>query len=106
MKKNFNCQLLYSDTDSLTYRIYTEDLYHDIQANTELNEHFNFSNYPSNSPLYSNKNKKTVLKLKDELCGCVMKEFIGLKSKVYSVTAEGKLLFQMFSAQKIKLMLL
>ena len=96
MKKNFNCDLLYSDRDSLTYKNYTQDLYHDLQANTELNKHYDFSNYPSNSPLYSNKNKKTVLRYKDELCGCVMKEFIGLKSKVYSIIAEGKLLFQIF----------
>ena len=43
MKKNFNCELLYSDTDSLAYRIYTEDLCHDLQTNTELDKHFRFS---------------------------------------------------------------
>ena len=36
MKENFACKLLYSDTDSLTYAIMTEDLYADLKNNPTL----------------------------------------------------------------------
>jgi hypothetical protein len=45
---------------------------------------FDNSDYPKNHALYDNKNKKVVLKFKDELSGVEMVEFVGLASKLYS----------------------
>ena len=57
------------------------------QVNQVLKNHeneFDFSNYPKDHPNYSAKNKKVIGKMKDELGGVQMKEFIGLRSKMYS----------------------
>jgi hypothetical protein len=75
--------LLFTDTDSLTYHIETEDLYKDMKDNSEL---FDFSDYCGTG--YRSKdesNKKVVGKFKDETEGIPIKEFIGLRSKMYSV---------------------
>ena len=88
MKKHLNVELLYSDTDSLTYKVFTEDLYKELAENEELKAFFDFSNYPQTSPLYSTANKKKVLLFKDELCSKVMEEFVGLKPKMYSILAQ------------------
>ena len=89
MKKHLNVELLYSDKDSLTYKVFTEHLYKELAENEELKAFFNFSNYPQTSPLYSAANKKKVLLFKDELCGKAMEEFVGLKPKMYSILAQG-----------------
>ena len=44
---------------------------------------FDNSNYLQNSPYYCNVNKKAIGKFKDEACGVLVVEFIGLKSKMY-----------------------
>ena len=74
-------RLLFTDTDSLCYEIKTDDLYKDMQENSER---FDLSNYPTNHKLFSNKNKKQLFKMKDELGGKIMTEFVGLRSKMYS----------------------
>ena len=89
MKKHLNVELLYIDTDSLTYKVFTEDLYKELAENEELKAFFDFSNYPQTSPLYSTANKRKVLLFKDELSGKVMEEFVGLKPKMYSILAQG-----------------
>ena len=99
MKENFACKLLYSDTDSLTYAIMTEDLYADLKNNPTLSKEFDFSNYPKESSLYNPTNKKKVLKFKDELAGSVMTEFVGIKSKMYSIITAG-MFFQLFYLSK------
>ena len=104
MKENFACKLLYSDTDSLTYAIMTEDLYADLKNNPTLSKEFDFSNYPKESSLYNPTNKKKVLKFKDELAGSVMTEFVGIKSKMYSIITAG-MFFQLFYLSKKNLQL-
>ena len=99
MKENFACKLLYSDTDSLTYAFMTEDLYTDLKNNPTLSKEFDFSNYPKESSLYNPTNKKKVLKFKDELAGSVMTEFVGIKSKMYSIITAG-MFFQLFYLSK------
>ena len=89
MKKHFDCSLLYSDTDSLTYEIRTIDLYKDLKESNDLNEKFDFSNYERDNNLFDDKNKMVVLKFKDELKGRPMESFCALKSKMYSITTEG-----------------
>ena len=79
------CSLLFTDTDSLCYEILTDDFYKDIQPDANL---FDFSDYPKDHVLYSEDNKKVIGKMKDELAGSVMTEFIGLRPKMYSYLKE------------------
>ena len=46
---------------------------------------FDFSDYSKNSMFHNVTNKKVVGKIKDELSGKVISEFIGLKSKMHSL---------------------
>ena len=77
-----NSKLMFTDTDSLAYMIQTNDLYADMLTDAEL---FDFSGYPRDHLCFSNDNKKVIGKMKDELNGIKMEEFIGLKAKMYSV---------------------
>ncbi len=78
-----NCKLLYTDTDAFIYEIKTHDIYQDFSEN--LNEFMDTSNYPNNHYLFSEKRKKKLGFLKDESGGKIIEEFIGLKSKLYSI---------------------
>jgi hypothetical protein len=73
--------LLFTDTDSLVYEIFTDDLYADLPAH---HEYFDFSGYPHDRPLFSNENKMVVGKMKDESTGHIMTEYVGLRPKMYS----------------------
>ena len=46
---------------------------------------FGFSEYPADLKLYDSTNKKVLGKMKDEFKGQIITEFIGLKSKMYSL---------------------
>ena len=83
IKKKYSdgAQLLFTDTDSLTYHIKTEDAYHDFLGDQEL---FDNSVYPENSGFYFKENKEVIGKFKDEAAGEPIVEFVGLKSKMYS----------------------
>ena len=83
IKKRYGnrAKLLFTDTDSLTYEIETEDLYKDFWNDKDM---FDNSDYPENSPYFCNANKKVIGKFKDEACGVPTVEFVGLKSKMYS----------------------
>ena len=74
---------MFTDTDSLFYEIKTDDVYEDLLKDKELHV-FDNSNYPENSAFFSNENKMVIGKMKDEAAGMVIKEFIGLRSKMYS----------------------
>ena len=74
--------LLFTDTDSLTYQIQTDNVYEDFYADKHL---FNFSGYEKESPFYNNENKKVIGKMKDELNGEFIEEFVGLNVKMYSL---------------------
>ena len=45
---------------------------------------FNFSNYSTGSKYYDDSNKLVDDNMKDETTGVAIKEFVGLKPKVYS----------------------
>ena len=74
-------KLLFTDTDSLTYEIETEDAYQDFRCDKVK---FENSDYPENSTFYFKTNKKVIGKMKDEAAEMPIKEFIGLRSKMYS----------------------
>ena len=88
-KPNLEVQLLYSDTDSFIYAVKTEHLYEYFKF---FQPDFDFSNYPSDHPLYSEENKKVVLKMKGEMGGKIVKEFVALKPKFYSILDKGELI--------------
>ena len=46
---------------------------------------FDFSNYSKDSEFFDDTNKKVIGKMKDEYGGYIINEFIGLKSKMYSI---------------------
>ena len=77
-------KLLFSDTDSLMYEIQTEDFYKDISG--DVKNKFDTSDYPENHPsgIPTGINKKVLGKMKDEAAGKIIKEFVGLRAKLYS----------------------
>ena len=77
-------KLLFSDTDSLMCEIQTEDFYKDISG--DVKDRFDTSNYPENHPsgIPTGINKKVLGKMKDEAGGKTIKEFVGLRAKLYS----------------------
>ena len=46
---------------------------------------FDFSNYSKDSTFFNETNKKFIGKMKDEFGGVIVDEFVGLKSKMYSM---------------------
>ena len=44
-----------------------------------------FSNYSKDSKFYDDTNKNVIAKMKDEYGGAITDQFIGLKSKMYSI---------------------
>ena len=93
MKKNFDCTLLYSDTDSFVYEIRTDDFYGDLRKNEQVKTLFDFSNMPTSNPLHNKSNERETLLFKDEMAGRLIREHCALKSKLYSVLAEGNYTF-------------
>ena len=81
------CELVYTDTDSLILDIQTEDVYEDIKEHSWL---YDTSNYPKDNPLYDNRNKKVLGKMKDECGGLAIEEVVAIRPKMYSVLKEGK----------------
>ena len=82
MKKHLGAEFLFTDTDSLTYEIKSEDVYEEFFKHKHL---FDFSNYPKDSKFFDETNKKVIGKMKDEFGGVIVVEFVGLKSKMYSM---------------------
>ena len=83
MKKQYKCELLYTDTGSLLMQIYVNNLEKDfLERNIDL---FDTSNFPKDHKLYSMKNKSVVGKFKSETGHKTISEFVGLRSKMYSI---------------------
>ena len=83
--KTFNAKLLFTDTDSLVYEINDSNAYDQCFKDKHL---FDFSGYPKDSVYYDISNKKVLGKMIDELNGSKIVEFVGLKSKIYSLISE------------------
>ena len=74
--------IIMTDTYSLVYSIETDDLLNDMCHHLDL---YDTSEYPSDHPAYCTVNKKVVGKMKDEMKDHPIKEFVGLRLKMYSV---------------------
>ena len=74
---------MFTDTDNLTDEIKSEDVYEDFFKWKDL---FDFSNHSKDSKFFDDANNKKVIgKMKDEFGGVIIDEFVGLKSKMYSI---------------------
>ena len=77
-----------TDTDSLVYEIKDGNVYNQCFKDKHL---FDFSGYPKDSVYYDILNKKVLGKMKGEFNGVTISEFVGLKSKMYSlISADDK----------------
>ena len=75
-------KLLFTDTDSLVYEIKDRNDYEQCFKDKKL---FDFNGYSKDSVYYDSSNKKVLGKMKDEFNGIKINEFVGLKSKMYSL---------------------
>ena len=87
-KYGSKAKLLFTDTDSFIYEIQTEDFYKDISG--DVRDRFDTSDYPEGHPsgLPTGINKKVLGMFKDEAAGKIIKEFVGLRAKLYSYKME------------------
>ena len=83
--KTSRAKLLFTDTNSLVYEIKDGNVYEQFFKDKHL---FDFSGYPKDSVYYDSLNKYVLGKMKDELNRTKIAEFVGLKSKMYSLIAE------------------
>ena len=74
-------KLLMTDTDSLIFSVNCENFF-DKYKKLPL---FDFSNFPKNNAMYCEKNRKELLYFKDVNTNDYIKEFIGLRSKLYVI---------------------
>lgn len=86
-------KILYMDTDSFFNAVKSEDVYHDM-LEREFHNMLDTSDYPKSHILFSDKNKKVIGKMKDEVSGSIIQKFIGLGSKLYA--------FQIFNDGSVK----
>ena len=82
-------KLLFTETDSLTYHIMTEDFYKDISP--DVHTYFDMSEYPKEghpSGIPVGVNMKVLGKFKDEFHGKPVVAFRGLRAKCYAIRTE------------------
>ena len=82
LKKDFDTELLYTDTDSPAYEIKSEDVLEEFFKHKHL---FDLSNYPKDWKFFDPVNEKVIGKMKDVSDGKINNEFVGLKSMMYSM---------------------
>ena len=75
-------KVVYKNTDSLLYRVQTNDLYADMSTFKHL---LDLSDYPEDHILHDKTNKKVPFTMTDELNGKILKEVVCLRSKLYSI---------------------
>ena len=90
-KYGSKAKLLFTDTDSLCYEIETEDLFEDMKNDSHM---YDLSEFPkdfktkSDIQMYDDTNKKVLGKMKLETRNNIAVEFVGLRSKLYSLLLE------------------
>ena len=80
-----NSRLIFSDTNSLTYEIKTENVYQNFSKDEEM---FDLSKDSTKPKYYHDSNKLLVGKIKGETAGVAIKEFVGLKPKMSSISVD------------------
>ena len=78
-------KLLFTDTDSLCYHVRTDDFYKDMKTDADKYDMSNFQ-HPATKQFFDKTNKKVVGKFKDETDGMPIREYVGLRPKMYSLT--------------------
>ena len=76
--------MLFTDTDSLTYEITSEDNYEEFFKSKHLFD-FDFSHFSKDSKFYDNQNEIVIGKMKVLNKGIPIDRFPRLKSKMYSI---------------------
>ena len=74
IKKNFDAELLFTGTDSLTYEIKSENVYKELFKWKDL---FDFSNCSKDSTFFDETNEKVIGKMMDEFGGVIVIGFAG-----------------------------
>ena len=69
IKRKSDAKLLFTDTDSLTYKVKAEDIYEIFYKCKDL---FDFSNYPKDSKFYDPCNMNEIGQIKDESEGKIV----------------------------------
>ena len=82
INKNFDAELLFTDTDSLTYEIKSENVYEEFSRHKNL---FDLSNHPLDSKFFDPVNENVISKMKDVSEGQINDELVGLRSKMQSM---------------------
>ena len=77
-----NAKLCYMDTDSFIIHVKTDDIYKNIVKDFET--WLDTSNSDIDKLLPKENNKKGIGLMKDELSGQIIKEFVGLRARIYS----------------------
>lgn len=85
------CKIAYTDTDAFLYNFLCDDIYEFIREHPDK---FDTSDFAENNEYGIQRlNKKVVGLMKDEYSGVVIKEFIGLRAKMYAIkSANNKIL--------------
>ncbi|KAE9523308.1 hypothetical protein AGLY_016256 [Aphis glycines] len=90
MKRHYGdkIDLLYTDTDSLFYRVVTNDFYDDLTDNSNLMRFTDTSNLPNDHKCYSTARKRIPGLFKNETNGRTVYEYIALRAKSYAYDVE------------------
>ena len=74
--------MLFTDTDSLTYEMKSENVYEEFFKWKDL---YDFSNYSKDQKFFNEINKNVIGRMKDEFGRVNVVESVELKSKTYSM---------------------
>lgn len=94
-----NLELMMTDTDSLLYKIETNDFYKDMY---EMKEYFDMSEYSKENSIYDETNKKVIGMFKDETGDKIISEYVGIRSKMYAFNTENPINLEIKTTKKLK----
>ena len=83
IKQNFVAELLFTDTDSIACEIKSEKVYEKKMLST--NVCLTLVTIQKLQSFLTRQRKKVIGKMKDDFGGFIVEEFVGLKSKMYSI---------------------
>ena len=78
IKRKYNVNLVFADTESLVYENKTNDTYKDFYSDKNF---FDLSDYPQNSKFFDPVNKKMIRNMKNKVKGKMISEFVRLSQK-------------------------